>query len=82
MIDLSILETMLKPADLRLEDMGDLADIIPPADPEVKALYRTIPSFDDPQRRKFIPVCEPTLAGNELEVRTTRRRDKLDLLGR
>ena len=58
---------MLKPSELKLEDMGDLADIIPAADPEVKLSYRAIPTFDQPSRRRIIPVCEPTLAGNELK---------------
>lgn len=61
---------MLKPAELTLEEMDDLAEIIPAADPEVKVYYRAIPSFeeasDHPTRRAIIPVCEPTLSGNEL----------------
>ena len=58
---------MLKPATLTLEEMGDLAEIIPAADPEVRVRYKPIPSFDDYQRRAIIPVCEPTLAGNEMK---------------
>jgi perosamine synthetase len=58
---------MLKPAELSLQDMGDLAEIIPAPDPEVKVRYRPIPSFDEPTRREIIPVCEPTLRGNELK---------------
>ncbi len=58
---------MLKPHELKLEDMGDLADIIPAADPEVKISYRAIPTFDQPSRRRIISVCEPTLRGNELK---------------
>jgi hypothetical protein len=58
---------MLKPATLQLEDMGDLAEIIPAADPEVRVRYKPIPSFDDYQRRDIIPVCEPTLTGNEMK---------------
>lgn len=62
---------MLKPAELTLEEMGDLAAIIPAADPEVKVRYRPIPDFDEhtdqASRRSIIPVCEPTLAGNELK---------------
>ncbi len=58
---------MLKPATLRLEDMGELAEIIPAADPEVRVRYKPIPSFDDYQRRDIIPVCEPTLTGNEMK---------------
>ncbi len=58
---------MLKPAELSLEEMGDLAEIIPFADPVVRLGYRAIPSFDEPTRRSFIPVCEPTLGGNEMK---------------
>jgi perosamine synthetase len=62
---------MLKPAELTLEEMGDLAAIIPAADPEVKVRYRPIPDFDQRSnqstRRALIPVCEPTLTGNEMK---------------
>jgi len=62
---------MLQPAELKLEEMGDLAAIIPAPDPEVKVRYRPIPDFDEhtdqSTRRSIIPVCEPTLAGNELK---------------
>lgn len=47
--------------------MGDLAEIIPAADPEVMVSYRTIPRFGEADRRSIIPVCEPTLRGNELK---------------
>ena len=58
---------MLQPAELSLEEMGDLAAIIPAADPEVKLTYRAIPEFGAAPRRSIIPVCEPTLGGNELK---------------
>jgi hypothetical protein len=58
---------MLQPANLSLEEMGDLAAIIPAADPEVKLSYRAIPEFDRANRRSIIPVCEPTLGGNEMK---------------
>lgn len=58
---------MLTPAELPLEEMGDLADIIPASDPEVRVRYRTIPSFEETTRRAIIPVCEPTLGGNEMK---------------
>jgi perosamine synthetase len=61
---------MLKPVELTLEEMGDLAAVIPAADPEVKLAYRPIPSFEDRSRRRIIPVCEPTLGGNELKYVT------------
>jgi len=58
---------MLQPAELSLEEMGDLADVIPAADPEVKLTYRPIPEFGRAPRRSLIPVCEPTLGGNEMK---------------
>ena len=58
---------MLQPADLSLEEMGELAAIIPAADPEVKLSYRAIPEFERASRRSIIPVCEPTLGGNEMK---------------
>ena len=58
---------MLQPAELTLEEMGDLADVIPAADPEVKLTYRPIPQFGQAPRRSIIPVCEPTLGGNEMK---------------
>ena len=58
---------MLQPAELSLEEMGDLADVIPAADPEVKLTYRPIPQFGQAPRRSIIPVCEPTLGGNEMK---------------
>jgi len=58
---------MLKPAELSLDEMGELAEIIPAADPEVKVHYRTIPDFEQEARRAIIPVCEPTLSGNEMK---------------
>ncbi len=61
---------MLEPAELTLEEMGELGEIIPAADPEVKVRYKAIPSFDERTRRAIIPVCEPTMAGNELKYVT------------
>ncbi|MEZ4767712.1 MAG: DegT/DnrJ/EryC1/StrS family aminotransferase [Caldilineales bacterium] len=58
---------MLQPHELTLEEMGDLAEIIPAKDPEVRISYRPIPDFDRPSARSIIPVCEPTLDGNELK---------------
>lgn len=58
---------MLKPVELSLDEMGDLAEIIPAADPEVKVRFRSIPSFEESSRRAIIPVCEPMLNGNELK---------------
>ena len=58
---------MLTPSELSLEEMGELAEIIPASDPEVQVHYRAIPSFEETTRRSIIPVCEPTLSGNELQ---------------
>ncbi|MFZ1771937.1 MAG: aminotransferase class I/II-fold pyridoxal phosphate-dependent enzyme, partial [Caldilinea sp.] len=58
---------MLQPVELLLEEMGELAAIIPAADPEVRLTYRAIPEFGATPRRSIIPVCEPTLGGNELK---------------
>ena len=57
---------MLQPVELTLEEMGDLAAIIPAKDPVVKAHFTPIPSFGEENRQSIIPVCEPLLAGNEL----------------
>jgi perosamine synthetase len=61
---------MLQPTELTLAEMGELAAIIPAADPEVKLTYRPIPEFEQQPRRSIIPVCEPTLGGNELKYVT------------
>ena len=46
---------MLQPHELTLEEMGDLAEIIPAKDPEVRISYRPIPDFDHPSARSIIP---------------------------
>lgn len=65
---------MLQPAELTLAEMGDLASIIPAADPEVRIRYHPIPDFDhrtdQSTGRSIIPVCKPTLEGNELKYVT------------
>ena len=61
---------MLQAAELSLEEMGELAEVIPAADPEVKLAYRAIPQFGEQTRRRIIPVCEPALGGNELKYVT------------
>ncbi len=57
---------MLKPYELELSDMGDLAAVIPGPDPELHATIRPIADFEHDTTRPIIPVCEPTLTGNEL----------------
>ena len=61
---------MLKPRELKLEEMGDLAEIIPGPEPVLIAQRNPIPQFGAPTRRAIIPVCEPWLAGNELKYIT------------
>src|SRR5512136_277338 len=61
---------MLQPRDLKLSEMGDLADIIPGPEPMLQVAVNPIPSFSQPARRSIIPVCEPTLSGNELRYVT------------
>ncbi len=61
---------MLKPRELSLSEMGDLAEIIPGPDPELKATIRAISQFEADVTRPIIPVCEPTLTGNELKYIT------------
>jgi len=61
---------MLQPRELELEEMGDLAEIIPGPEPELQMCLQTIPRFAGQSRRGIIPVCEPTLSGNELKYVT------------
>jgi len=61
---------MLQPRELKLEDLGDLAEIIPGPEPTLQMAVHPIPRFGGKQRRGIIPVCEPTLSGNELKYVT------------
>lgn len=56
---------MLEPAKLQLEDLGELAAIIPKHEPELKLSLRRIPVTEPGLGSKIIPVCEPRLGGNE-----------------
>jgi perosamine synthetase len=58
---------MLKPAELEPEDLGDLAKIIPGRDPELQVRIPRIPVSELDLQSRIIPVCEPTLNGNEAE---------------
>jgi perosamine synthetase len=58
---------MLKPAELEPEDLGDLAKIIPGRDPELQVRIPRIPVSELDLQTRIIPVCEPTLNGNEAE---------------
>ena len=61
---------MLQPHELKLAEMGDLAEIIPGPEPVLQMAVHPIDPFGAQQRRNIIPVCEPTLAGNELKYVT------------
>lgn len=56
---------MLKPADLRPEDLGELASIIPDREPELEISIKRIPVSEPGLGSRIIPVCEPRLGGNE-----------------
>ena len=58
---------MLKPAELKPEDLGELAGIIPGRDPELRVSISRIPVSETDLQSRVIPVCEPTLGGNEAE---------------
>jgi perosamine synthetase len=58
---------MLQPAELEPEDLGDLAKVIPGRDPELQVRIPRIPVSELDLQTRIIPVCEPTLRGNETE---------------
>jgi perosamine synthetase len=58
---------MLKPADLEPQDLGDLANVIPGRDPELRISIPRIPVSETDLQSRVIPVCEPTLGGNEAD---------------
>ena len=58
---------MLKATNLTPEDLGDLWSIIPGRDPELRVSIPRIPVSELDLRTRIIPVCEPTLGGNEAE---------------
>ena len=58
---------MLQPADLKPEELGDLAEVIPGRDPELRISISRIPVSETDLQSHVIPVCEPTLGGNEAE---------------
>src|SRR5262249_25503563 len=47
----------------RVEDLGDVARVIPGEEPKLKLVLDRVPAVEDQGR--IVPVCEPTLAGNE-----------------
>ncbi len=57
---------MLKPSLITPQDLGDeLAALIPGQDPELSITIHRIPVLEQDIASKIIPVCEPTLGGNE-----------------
>ena len=61
---------MLQPVELPLSELGELAEIIPGPEPELQVTMHPIPRFKSVPRPRIIPVCEPTLTGNELKYVT------------
>ncbi len=57
---------MLEPSKITPEDLGEeLAAIIPGQDPELSVSIKRIPVSQLDLSSRIIPVCEPTLGGNE-----------------
>jgi perosamine synthetase len=57
---------MLQPSELTPADLGeDIAQLIPGKDPELSFTINRIPVSQLDSTGTFIPVCEPTLGGNE-----------------
>ena len=57
---------MLQPSNITPEDYGEeLAAIIPGKDPELSVSIKRIPVSQLDLSSRIIPVCEPTLSGNE-----------------
>jgi perosamine synthetase len=54
---------MIRYSSLEVEDLGPLAEIIPTREPELKLRVNRLPVVQG--RDAIIPVCEPTLHGNE-----------------
>lgn len=58
---------MIQKNELQLKELGDLADIIPGPEPKLQLRINRIPVTES---RSIIPVCEPSLKGNELKYLT------------
>lgn len=57
---------MLQPSNITPQDLGEeLAAIIPGRDPELSLSIKRIPVLELDLSSRIIPVCEPTLGGNE-----------------
>ncbi len=57
---------MLQPSNITPEDLGEgLVSVIPGKDPELAVSIKRIPVSELDLSVRIIPVCEPTLGGNE-----------------
>jgi len=54
---------MIEYSSFEVEELGPLAKIIPAREPELKVVLNRVPVVQE--EGSIIPVCEPTLAGNE-----------------
>ena len=54
---------MIEYHPLQIEELGEFAGIVPGPEPKIKLLIHRVPATEE--QGTFIPVCEPTLAGNE-----------------
>jgi perosamine synthetase len=54
---------MIQYSSFQVEDLGELARIIPDKEPELKVVVNRVPVVQG--QESIIPVCEPTLGGNE-----------------
>jgi perosamine synthetase len=54
---------MIQYSSFQVEDLGELAEIIPAQEPELKVVVNRVPVVQG--QESIIPVCEPTLGGNE-----------------
>jgi len=61
---------MIEENKLDPKDLGDLAEIIPGPEPQLEVVIRRIPVSEADISRPIIPVCEPSLNGNELRYVT------------
>ncbi len=62
---------MLQPKTITPQDLGeDIAPIIPGKDPELSLTIKRIPVSQMDLSAQIIPVCEPTLGGNETKYVT------------
>ncbi len=58
---------MLQKTELDLNDLGELAAVIPDHEPELEVSIKRIPVSEPGLGSKIIPVCEPKLDGNEMK---------------